>query len=198
MSDNYVIAVQGLDALNGMAEVPAKIQMNAVRALNSTIDRARTGAARRIREQVDFPASYLAPSGGRLSVTKRAQSSDLEAVITGRHRPTSLARFAVGGGRTRKPGVRVQVKPGLATFLPKAFFINLRSGNTDTLGNRGLAIRLPAGKKPDRAYKPTPIGRGVWLLYGPAISQVFDDVAADIAPESTEYLEAEFLRLMDL
>lgn len=194
MNDPYVIAVSGLQNLP--TEPSQRIELNAVRAINKVIASARTGAARRIRQQVDLPASYL-NRPDRLGVTKKATRGDLEARITGRHRPTALARYAAGGRVGGQRGARVMVKPGLATFLPKAFFVNLRSGNTDTKGNLGLAIRLPAGQRPDRAYKPTELGRGAWLLYGPSIDQTFDDVALEMAPGVADQLETEFLRLMD-
>ena len=120
------------------------------------------------------------------------------AIITGRQRPTSLARFASNARIGQQRGARVEVRPGSARFLPRAFFIPLRSGNVDTKNNVGLAIRLPAGQMPSRAYKPQPLGRGLWLLYGPSIDQVFDDVANDIAPETADFLGAECLRLMDI
>jgi hypothetical protein len=122
-------------------------------------------------------------------------------VITGRHRPTSLASFA-RGARTigpRRTAVSLEVQPGIVRRLKGAFFVRLRAGNTDTgPGNTGLAIRLPAGKVPDRAYKPKLMGKNLWLLYGPSIDQVFDDVANDISSDAANYLEAEFLRLMGL
>lgn len=194
--DNYVVAVSGLEALTTLDELPANMAKNAVRAINKTIERARAAAAREMITQVNFPARYLSGAEGRLSVTKKASAVDLEGIITGRHRPTSLARFAVAARKSRVPGARVEVQPGLAKFLPKAFFVNLRSGNTDTKNNLGLAIRLPAGQRPDKAYKPTPLGRGVWLLYGPSVDQIFDDVAQDISPDTAQFLEQEFFRLM--
>lgn len=197
MNDPYVIAVQGLDAAHDLKGMGEKVELNIVRALNRTIDSARTASARRIREQVNLPAAYLNRTD-RLGVTKKATRGDLSAVITGRHRPTSLARFATRGRVGGKPGARVMVKPGHSTFLERAFFVNLRSGNTDTLGNLGLAIRLPAGQRPSKAYKPQPLGRNLWLLYGPSIDQVFDDVATEISPQVADQLEAEFTRLMDV
>lgn len=197
MSDAFVIAVQGLNELP--SEPSKQIAENAVKAINRTLERSRAAAARRIRQQTAFSAGYLSRQD-RLGITKKAQRSDLEGVITGRHRPTSLAQFARGGravGR-RRTAVRVEVKPGLVQRLDKAFFVNLRTGNTDSNGNLGLAIRLPAGKRPDRAYKPTLIGKNLWLLYGPSIDQVFDDVAQDISPDAADFLEGEFVRLMDL
>lgn len=196
MSDGYIIAVQGLNSLP--AEPLPRVAENAVKAINRTLERTRTGAARRMREQVGFAANYLSGSNGRLTITRKAQKGDLEGIITGRHRPTSLARFAVGGRVGRRAGARVMVKPGLATRLDKAFFVNLRSGNTDTKNNLGLAIRLPEGKRPSSAYKPTQLGKNLWLLYGPSVDQVFDDVATDMGPETLDFLEAEFLRLMGI
>lgn len=198
MSDAYVIAVQGLKSLDSIGDIPANIEMNAVRAINKTIERARSSAAREMRTQVAFTAGYLSGQSGRLSITRKARRGSLESVITGRHRPTSLARFASNARVSKVAGANVQVQPGLATFLPKAFFINLRSGNTDTKNNVGLAIRLPDGKRPSAAYKPTQLGRNLWLLYGPSVDQVLDDVAAEISPGVAVDLEAEFLRLMDL
>jgi hypothetical protein len=196
VTDSYAIVVQGLQSLDDFRRMGDSIEMNAVRAINKVIASARTTAARKVREQVNLPASYL-NRPDRLGVTKKATRGDLEAIITGRHRPTSLARFATSGNVGGKPGARIQVKPGLATFLPKAFFIRLRSGNTDGgPGNIGLAIRLPQGQRPSRAYKPTELGNGLWLLYGPSIDQVFDDVATDMSPATAAALEAEFTRLM--
>lgn len=196
MSDAYVIAVNGLQSLADFKAMGDNVEINIVRAINKTIDGARTASARMIRQQVNLPASYI-NRPDRLGVTKRAQRGDLEAVITGRHRPTSLARFATMGRVGGKAGARITVKPGHSVFLKKAFFINLRSGNTDTLGNLGLAIRLPKGQRPSRAYKPQPIGDSLWLLFGPSISQVFDDVATEISPATADAMEAEFSRLMD-
>jgi hypothetical protein len=199
MAEEFVVAMQSAtaDAMMGDLSAP-KIALNLQRSINRTAEKYRTESAREIRTQVNFPASYLAPSNGRLTVTKHADSDDLSAVITGRHRPTSLARFAVSTKNAGQRGARVSVQPGLASFLPRAFFVNLRSGNTDTKNNVGLAIRLPAGKRPSAAYKPTELAPGLWLLYAPSVDQVFDDVAGDLSPAAAEFLEAEFLRLMGL
>lgn len=191
---SYIIVAEGLGALDELRNIPDKVQLNAVRAINRTLDRTRTLARRKIQEQVALPASYL-NRDDRLGITQRASRGNLQGRITGRHRPTSLARFSRGVGGKR--GIIVEVEPGLAKRLPGAFFVNLRAGNTDGgPGNRGLAIRLPEGKRPDRAYKPQPLGRGAWLLYGPSISQVFDDVAVEIRPATLDFMESEFNRLM--
>jgi hypothetical protein len=197
MTQQIVVSVDGLQgAADDVKSMGSNVELNIVRALNRTIDSARTASARMIRQQVNLPAQYL-NRPDRLGVTKRAQRGDLEAVITGRSRPTSLARFATYGRVRQRGGVDITVKPGHSVHLKKAFFVNLRSGNTDGLGNLGLAIRLPKGQRPDRAYKPQPLGDGLWLLYGPSLAQVFDDVAVEITPSTADNFEAEFSRLMD-
>lgn len=196
-NDAFAILVQS-SAIDALGELTPKIRRNMVRAVNKTVERARPAAAAEIRQQVAFSARYLSGAQGRLAITQRASESDPTAVLTGRRRPTSLARFATNARRSRVPGARVTVQPGLSRFLPRAFFIPLRSGADGSNNNLGLAIRLPAGTRPSRAYKPQLIGTNLWLLYGPSVDQVFDDVAAEMVPESSDFLEREFLRLMDL
>lgn len=191
-----MVAVQS-SALEDFNDLTPQMALNMARAINKTTERGRAAAAKLMRTQVGFSASYLSPSSGRLTIDSRANSEDLSASIRGRHRPTSLARFATTARRGQR-GARITVQPGLARFLPKAFFVQLRSGNTDTRNNLGLAIRLPEGQRPGRAYKPTELFPGLWLLYGPSVDQVFDDVAEEISPDLADYLGNEFLRLMDL
>lgn len=202
----YVLAVEGLDALRYMETIPPAIERAALRAVNKTTQRARTAAARAIREQVNLPARYLGPSEGRLTVAKTAKRGDLEGIVRGRTRPTSLARFTnqkpLAPGQRRKQGVKVSVKPGVAKYLSRAFLIPLRSGNDGELGNVGLAVR--SDHQPKGAYKPKLIGKNLWLLYGPSVSQILfsarnqGGVAEDIAPDTVNFLEAEFLRLVNL
>lgn len=183
--------------IDSISDMSKGMQTNLVRAVNKTIAWSRTLAAREIRKQVNLSASYLSGEKGRLKITQQASSNDLSAIITGRHRPTSLATFASNARSGFHRGARITVQPGLSRFMPKAFFVPLRSGNTDTKNNVGLAIRLPVGQRPNRAYKPTPLSKGTWLLYGPSVDQVFDDVALEISPAVADYLEAEFFRLTD-
>lgn len=196
----YAVAVEGLDSVKFAGELSGLIATAALRAINTTADHARTSADRAIRLQVAFSASYLAPSAGRLTVTKRANSNDLSAQITGRGRPTSLARFATSG-TPGKPGVTVVVKPGVARFMPRAFLMRLRRGDQDVDGsnfNLGLAVRLKPGETLRNKKEMIRISDGLYLLHGPSINQVFATVAGDIAPPEAAYLEDEFNRLMAL
>lgn len=208
MAEQYAVAIEGLDALKSFDEIPDEIVNIARMTINSATKRAYASAARNIRRQVNFPSGYLTGQNKRLWITKFAKNEDLEGVISARQRPTSLARFVNGTisvGGARKAGVRVEVKPGSVRRLPGAFLIRLRAGNAglDTKSNMGLAVRTKDGRPPP-GYKPLPLGNNLWLLYGPSVSQVFYSartkagVAEDITPEIEQYMEAEFLRLLDV
>lgn len=170
-------------------EIPENIRRAAMRAVNKTADRARAASAREMRNQVNFPARYLS-SEGRLQVTRKASLNNLEAVVTGRQVPTSLARF-VQGTPKRGQGVRVEVKPGAARYMKRAFLMKLKNNNV------GLAMRTTGGP-PSGAYKPKKITDNLWLVYGPSIDQVFRTVAEDVSEPMADYLEGEFARLLDL
>lgn len=203
MSSGYVIVLEGLDALSDLASITPKLTEAARQAINRTLDRTRTQAAREIRRQVNFPASYLSPSGERLSVSQRATDTRLEGTITGRWRPTSLARFAKNTdpkAARRRGGVTVAVKPGSAKFLKGAWLVRLRAGKekTDTQFNLGLAMRLKPGESLRNSRGAVRLDNNVWLLYGPSVSQVFSTVRDDLTPETMAFLEQEFERLRAL
>lgn len=197
--DSYVVAIEGLADSRPLESLPKKLLTAAARTLNRTADRTRTRAAREILQQVALPASYLNPSGNRLTVTKKARADDLEAVISGRQRPTSLARFS-GNGSPGSAGVQVTVAPGFAKFMKRAFLIRLRAGTADldTKSNLGLAMRLRPGESPSNKKKMVQMQNGLWLLYGPSVDQVFQSVREDVSPEAMEFAAAEFARLMEL
>ena len=180
-----------------------KIETALLRSINKTADRARTLASQDIREQVAFPASYLAPSAKRLFVsTKATKASPFEAMISGRDRPTSLARFTnqkpLGGGQRHRGGqVAVTVKPGVRRYIKRAFLITLNNSNV------GLAVRTDGGP-PNNAYAPKEIGKNLWLLYGPSVDQVLSaasnggGIYEEIVPETLDFLNDEFNRQLDI
>lgn len=192
---SYGVTIEGLANLKSMDDVKDNIGISAVRAINKTAERARARSATEIRQQVAFSAQYLAPSGGRLTVTKQATRADLSSVITGRDRPTSLARFS-SGGATRGAGVRVEVAPGRSRYMKRAFLIKLRAGtgSVESKFNMGLAIRLRAGETIQNKKKAVKMEKGLYLLYGPSVAQVFRTVSQDIAPAMAQFLEGEFIR----
>lgn len=171
-------------------------------AVNDTQRDALPLLKRKMREQINFPSGYL--NKKRLDVRRRATRATLEAVISGRDRPTSLARFAEGATPENSRGkpifLRIKGRGG-RTVVGKqkdgksgAFLVKLRNNNL------GLAIRLPKGQEPDRAYKPVPLTTkggeqtGAWLLYGPSVDQVLQGVAGDVSEEISTKLANNWLR----
>lgn len=197
MSDTYVIVVEGLKKLADFNDLDEKILTAARRAVNKTTERTKTAAARQMRNEINFPARWLSGSDGKLRIAKRASGRDLEGVIKGRDRPTSLARFAASG-RAGQAGVSVNVTPGKSKFLKRAFLIKLRAGSTlsETQFNMGLAVRTKSPMRKSRGAKK--IGKDLYLLYGPSVDQVFRGVAADQAPAALDFLDFEFMRQLDL
>lgn len=183
-------------------EMNDKIQTALIRAINKAADRGRTMAAKAVKDQVAFPAHYLQPAAKKLWVRTRAtKAGPFEAIIQGRDRPTSLARFSkqkpLPPGSRHRGGVRVTVKPGQTRTIRRAFLITLKNNNI------GLAVRTD-GEAPPGAYKPKEISPNLWLLYGPSVDQALsaasddDGVYEDITPELLDILNAEFNRQMDL
>ncbi len=198
---SYAVVVEGLTALEDFGGLRKRIELAALRSINKAARDGRSDAATIIKSQVSFPAGYLGPKAGRLFVAQQAQRGKLEARIRARGRPTSLAQFVTSASRKR--GVTLQVSPGKATFMRRAFLIKLSRGTADieTKFNRGLAIRLRPGERLDRKIKQVQLGKGLTVLYGPSVQQVFIDnqgkgVAKDISPEILNKMEGEFLRLL--
>jgi len=199
---SIVVAVDGIETLPDIDGMTPAILRAARQAVNAAADRGRSWSAAEMRKQVNFPASYLRGQNSRLKVTQRAKGKELESVIQGRFEPTSLARFAKGSRSSHKKagGVTLEINPGTATFMRRAFLIRLRSGVNFSAEafNLGLALRVPRGQRPDKAYKPKKLADGLFLLYGPSVDQVFRSVSADVEPRVSDYLNDEFLRLMEL
>ncbi|ALA45449.1 hypothetical protein ADP64_000021 [Achromobacter phage phiAxp-2] len=204
MASPYLVAVEGYaDALRQIQDLDGAVSQSARQAVNRTIDWARTRSAEEIMRQVNFGKEYLTGRDGRLQVRKKARGDDLEAVLVGRQRATSLARFTDTrdpGVTRREGGVRVEVKPGSEKFMKRAFLMRLRAGSqlTDTKYNLGLAIRLRPGEKLANKTRIQQINTNLFLLYGPSVDQVFRTVAPEIAPRVESYLETEFLRLLEV
>lgn len=195
MAEAYALFVEGLSSLEDIENLDQTILKNARNAVNKTADRARTSSQRQIMAEVAFKATYIQ---GRLTVSRRATGTNIEAVISGRDRPTSLARFVTNPGAKRGQKLNVMVAPGRVVGLdqnvdtPRAFLIKLKGGNT------GLAIRLKPGESISKSRKAKRLADNLYLLYGPSIDQVFRGVAKDQSEPALAYLESEFQRLMGL
>lgn len=188
------------DALNDVERyfeaLPELATEAAFLAVNDSARDTLPAARRQIYSEVNFPKGYL--SAERLSIKRKANRNVIEAVIAGRDRPTSLARFAPGAARPERGQplrpIIVEVKRGKRVVFngpkssAKAFIVNLKNGNT------GLAVRLPKGQTLQNSEKAVRLDNNVYLLYGPSVDQVFRGVANDLAPDVTEMVSKNFLR----
>lgn len=197
---SYTVVADGLaeagayfDQAPDIAAAAARMAINDV-AKGSGMKLLRTA----ITAQVDFPAGYV--NNDRLFVSQPATNSKLEARITARSRPTSLARFAVEQSPSlRKGGVHIQVKPGGGSKLLKgAFLVRLKAGAslTEDNYNLGLAIRLKPGERifNKREMSSVQLGHNLYILYGPSVDQVFREVASDESEPILDLIESEFYR----
>ncbi len=164
---------------------PEIARESAMMAMNQVLQRQD------VESQIAFPQGYL-DSPDRLEVSRKATRNNLEAVITARDRPTSLARFAPGQTpeSTRGKPLTVQVKKGRAKGLKKAFLVRLKNGNI------GLAVRLKQGEtiRNKNEVKAVMLDKGVYLLYGPSVDQVMKTVAAESLLPIADLIENEFHR----
>lgn len=203
--DTFVFAVDGIKNLEELRPQLANIDQIASRAINDVARDARKSASDRIRAQVNYSTAYLAPSQRRLFIADYAKPTKLEATIRARGRPTSLARFVQGSPGVGQAGVSVQVHPGKARFMKRAFLIKLRAGSAaiETKFNMGLAIRLGPGERLEHKRNVIQMRRNLYILYGPSVAQVFlsqdgTGVADDMVPELLDDMEDEFLRQFEL
>ncbi len=183
---------EGLGDLNRFLDIAPDVTRRAARlAINQTASRTGVRAIKdMMQKQVAFPRGYL--SADRIGVTSFATEENLEAAITGRQRPTSLARFAIGGV-VGKAGVTLGVNPGSRATMSRAFLLQLR-GSVDAF-NLGLAIRLRPGERlVGKVSSAKQLQNGLTLLYGPSVDQVFRTVAVDVSPQIAEELADEFVR----
>lgn len=190
-----VVATALKDTQRFFEQAPELAEEAAILAINDTV--RRDGMAlleTEMRKDIDFSRDYL---NDRMGVTKLARHGSLEAVISGRDRPTSLARFARGQTPENTRGRRVVLKvkgQGGPVSLDRAFLLRLRNGNV------GLAIRLPKGREPDRSYGAVHVPSAsrsksdLWLLYGPSVDQVLRGVANDNADEIIDMVSTKFYR----
>jgi hypothetical protein len=157
-------------------------------AINRAGPTIRTAASSEIRSQVRLSASYVRD---RLTF-RRATRANLEGRISAPKRGLLLSRFStdalVAGEKVSwiKPppvparGIRVKIKPtgaakvvgGGSKIDGKPFFMVLPN-------SRALAI---VGRRAESG----PRGGKIQVLYGPSLSQVFEDVAEDLTPQAAE------------
>ena len=192
----YSIQVKGIHGIEKYLEsIPKAVEQASREAVDSATKYAFVLGKREIQLQVNLPDKYLSGSESgepRFYIAKRPSRSDTTGIVRGRVRGTSLHRFLVSD---KGQGLLVKVKSrGKSVRMRRAFSIKLKNGN------RGIALRLPSTEKPlstgAKLYgtKANTAKTNLWLLYGPSVQQVFKDVAPDIAPKVSEYLNSEFNR----
>lgn len=206
MSREWAVFVEGM-ATDLLADLdPDKIARARSMAVNTVARDGRAMLARDVREQIALPARYVSEGEKRLYIPQKASPGRPEAVIRAAGRATSLARYAKNPAvTTSKEGVMVEIQPGKARMMRKAFFMRLPQGTTltDTVYNLGLAVRLKPGESLRNKASAIRMANGLYLLYGPSVDQVFraadgSGIATDRAPILADKLEREFLRIMDL
>lgn len=198
------IGFRGLDTVRkNVAGIPETVDRASAFAINESITFGQAESSRRIREQVAFKASYVGSAddpNARLRVSKKAHVGDLEGVIAGRTRPTSLIQFMTGAKLGKGGYARVKVSAhGGAKRIPNAFPMKLRRGigvYDPENANQGLAVRLQDGKLPGGMNKKqmVQVNGNLYLLYGPSVDQVFRDVRFDVQGPIADVLESSFLR----
>lgn len=193
----------GLEAFESIFKDMAGTADQAARmAINDTAAFARRVGAKGIADRVNFTQQYL--TGGanpRLLVSRRATNASLEAVVTGRDRPTSLARFAkrapTFGRQKDSPPVQVATH-GQSAPVKGSFFVKLRAGSADSGGfNVGLAVRLKPGERIPGKRQMASTKTGFYLLYGPSVGQLYATVAEVTEPEVSNHLVDEFIRQIE-
>lgn len=196
------VASNELEDLAKYFDRAAKVAVPAMRmAINDVSSRAGMALIREeMNDQINFPSGYL--TGDRIGVTKRATNGNLEAIITGRQRATSLARFTSSKSLNQRGGVTVRVSRGRTTYLKNAWLVRLKKGASLDQDNYniGLAIRVAPGEKVSKNtvhrswLTQDGAGGGVALLYGPSVDQVFSEVADDVLDPIGDMVADEFFR----
>lgn len=188
------------DALKDITEyfeaLPDIATRAAVLAINDTARDSEVDFRNEMQKQINFPNGYL--KGNRFGVRRKATRGSIEAVISGRDRPTSLARFAEGAtpenSRGRPLTLKVKAKGRKVKLArrsdgkPSAFLLRLKNNNI------GLAVRLQPGEKLAMSTKAVELGNNLYLLYGPSVDQVFQDVAEKGTPEVQRIASQKFFR----
>lgn len=198
---NRTITLEGsgkaLESLAAIKDSPKKAAM----AINRTAAWTRTQSSKKMREEVNFKASYL---NKNLKVGEKANQQSLSSTITARFRATSLARFAKGTPESTQKARKtvVTVSPSQPKTMNGAFLLKLKGLNgatSDGLANIGLAIRLKKGETLHN--KKISVGKrtkGLAILYGPSVDQVFNTISGEIEGDIADYLVTEYERLLNL
>lgn len=184
-----VVAGKGIDALDRyIARLGDGANKAAVMAVNDTADWARTRIKRQMQAEVTLAESAFA--NRQFYVSRRANTADLQAVLTASRQPYSLSRFKVGDvgfGPSAGP-VKVRIKAGGSTVnLKRAFYVRAPNGAV------GIAVRSKQPLDNSRGARRIK-GTDVYVLFGPSPDQLMRRLAPASVPDVENYLNREFSR----
>ena len=198
---SFEIEARGLDEAAAYTRgLGSKIARALVYSVNDAALFGRRLTSREIRNRLNFKVKDL--TGGdtpKLRISKYAKEADVEAIVSGQDRPTSLASFRVGQatfGRGRRPP-RVKVgRGGGNEQMDRAFYVRLRRGAaavTAENSNIGLAIRLRPGEQVSNKTNTVKFGGGLTLLYGPSVGQAMRTLLPEEIDEIGAYQVDRFV-----
>jgi len=184
-----VVAGKGIDALDRyIARLGDGANKAAVMAVNDTADWARTRIKRQMQAEVTLAESAF--SNRQFYVSRRANTADLQAILTASRQPYSLSRFKVGDvgfGPSAGP-VKVRIKAGGSTVnLKRAFYVRAPNGAV------GIAVRSKQPLDNSRGARRIK-GTDVYVLFGPSPDQLMRRLAPASVPDVENYLNREFSR----
>lgn len=170
-------------ALKALTDLSVKSEKANVQALNKAIDQVRALTVRAIRSELALPAGYVRD---KLRIYG-ANASRPEATIRAAKRGVLLTRFShkqlYRRGKTvpsRTAGVRVTITPRQPATFRGGFLVPLKR-NQEAGGNGlGLAVRKPGE------------GKDYEVLHGPSVSQAFQLLRKDIAPQAAEIYRRQY------
>ncbi len=182
-----------LTAFPGKAHEAARIAINYA-ADGPALKLLRAG----IQAQIAFPTGYL-NDPSKIRVSSHATNANLVASVSTRQRATSLARFAAAAyPQPKGTPLAVTVRPGHTETLKGAFLVRLRRGASvsEDNFNVGLAVRLKPGDslRNVKSGRTVQLDKNLFLLYGPSIDQVFDEVAEEQSDAIGSEVASEFTR----
>lgn len=161
------------------------------RALNESSNRAKTRGSQEIRKDVRLKAAYVKSKlkSAKDTPANKATFSRLQSKVSADSRGLLMSKFVTTGiGETP---IKSRVKAsGAITEWKSAFWLKLRQGKTQD-GTLGVFIKRKKLGKRGGKFK---------AVYAPSVSQVFNEVREEIAPEMNDYfierLNAQMLNII--
>lgn len=160
------------EILKQFSDIQGKVPLALSRAINRSVQSARSEAVRQVRDQYTAKAKAIRDT---IAITK-ANPNKLQATITSIGSPLRLYNFKVSPKNPspkRTTPINVEVKKGSSKSLPGAFVAKVTNGNTGVF-SRVSSARLPIKR-----------------LYGPAVPIMMnnDNVVEAVTKKAQTTLE---------